>query len=360
MHRFIIFIFLSLFIMVSCENKEEEKPRVLSIVQKTPDPVKQIQERIYSVIKKVKPSVVTILSKSGGTKTPIIFRFNEEIPPIENESLGSGFVLKKDKKYLYIVTNSHVIEKAKLITVRFSNGFQSKAEIVGKDPKSDIALIKVRVSKEIANVNPVKIGSPKNLKVGYFVISGGSPYNLGLTFTLGIVSALNRNLGISAYENYIQTDAAINPGDSGGPLIDLNGEVVGMNTAIIQTGQGLGFAIPINTVVEITDQLFKYGRVKRGWLGVLVQEVPLKIKKSLHIPHGVQIIKVFKNSPAYKSGLRPGDIILSIKDKEIKTPSDLKYIVSQLKPEETVDVEFVRGRKRQKIKIKIEELVDRK
>jgi len=360
MHRFIIFFLLSFFVIISCENKEAEKPRKVSIIQKSPDPVKQLQERIYSVIKKVKPSVVTILSKSGGTKTPIIFRFNEEIPPIENESLGSGFVLKKDREYLYIVTNSHVIEKAKLITVRFSNRFKSQAEVVGKDPKSDIALIRVKITKEIKGIKPVKIGNPKKLKVGYFVISGGSPYNLGLTFTLGIVSALNRNLGISAYENYIQTDAAINPGDSGGPLIDLNGEVVGMNTAIIQTGQGLGFAIPINTVIEITDQLFKYGKVKRGWLGVLVQELPEKIKKSLHIKYGVQIIKVFKNSPAYKSGLKPGDIILSIKGKEIRTPSDLKYIVSQLKPEETVKVEFIRGRKKQNIVIKIEELVDRK
>jgi len=360
MHRFVPFVLIFVFIITACENKESEKPKIIKISQKAPDPVKTLQNKMASAVSKIKPSVVTILSKSGSGKTPIIFRFSDEIPPIENESLGSGFVLKKDDKYLYIVTNSHVIEKAKLITVRFSNNYKTEAKIVGKDAKSDIALLKVEISKEISGINPVKIGDPKKLKIGYFVISGGSPYNLGLSFTMGIVSALNRNLGISAYENYIQTDAAVNPGDSGGPLFNVDGEVVGMNTAIIQTGQGLSFALPINTVVEIADQLLKYGKVKRGWLGILVQELPAVIKKKYNLEYGVQVIKVFKGSPAYTAGIRSGDVVLSIKGKKISTPSELKYIVSRLKPEEKVVVELIRKGKKHKIEVKIKEVVDKK
>ncbi len=359
MHRLFFLLFL-LFVISACEDKNKESPQIIKIEKKGTDPVKAIQDKISSVILDTKPSIVTILSKSSTGKTPIIFKFNDEISSGDNESLGSGFVIRKSRGFLFIVTNSHVIEKAKIIIVKFYNGSKYKAVVVGKDSKSDIAVLKVKVDEKIKNVKPLKIGNPSLLKVGYFVLSGGSPYNLGLTFTLGIISALNRNLGISAYENYIQTDAAINPGDSGGPLLNLDGEVIGMNTAIIQTGQGLGFAIPINTVVDIADQLIKYGRVKRGWLGVLVQELPEKLKKELGLSYGVQIIKVFKNSPAAISGLKTGDVILSIKGKKISSPTDLKYIVSQLKPEETVEVEYIRGRKKYKIIVKIKELVDRK
>ncbi|WP_456383152.1 S1C family serine protease [Persephonella sp.] len=360
MHRFVFLLIFPLLFLVSCDNKNNEKNTIIKVVKSSPDAVQQLQEKISSVIQSVKPSVVTVLSKSGTGKAPIIFRFSDEVPPIENESLGSGFVIKVEKGYIYIVTNSHVIEKAKVITVKFSSGFTVKADVVGRDSKSDIALLKVPVSPEISGVKPLKIGNPEKLKVGYFVISAGSPYNIGLTFTLGIVSALNRNLGISAYERYIQTDAAINPGDSGGPLLNLNGEVVGMNTAIIQAGQGLGFAIPIDTVMEIADQLYKYGRVRRGWLGVLVQDVPFKVKKELGLKHGVQVIKVFRNSPAYKAGIRPGDIILKIKGKEIVSPTDLKYIVSRLKPDEQVEIEFMRGKKRFHVQVTVRELVDKK
>jgi len=359
MHLFILLFIFPLF-FTSCDNKNNEKNTIIKVRENTPDAVHQIQEKISSAIQSIKPSVVTVLSKAGTGKAPIIFRFSDEVPPIENESLGSGFVIKVEKGYIYIVTNSHVIEKAKVITVKFSSGFTVKADVVGRDSKSDIALLKVPISPEISGVKSLKIGNPKKLKVGYFVISAGSPYNIGLTFTLGIVSALNRNLGISAYERYIQTDAAINPGDSGGPLLNLNGEVVGMNTAIIQAGQGLGFAIPIDTVMEIADQLYKYGKVRRGWLGVLVQDVPFKVKKELGLKYGVQIIKVFRNSPAYKAGLKPGDIILRIKGKEILSPTDLKYIVSRLKPDEEVEIEFLRGKRRFNLKVIVKELTEKK
>jgi len=360
MHLFILLFIVPLLFFTSCDNKNNEKNTIIKVVENKTDVVHQLQEKISSVIQSVRPSVVTVLSKAGTGKAPIIFRFSDEVPPIENESLGSGFVIKVEKDFLYVVTNSHVVEKAKVITVKFSNGYIQKAKVVGRDEKSDIALLRIPMSEKLMQIKPLKIGNPSKLKVGYFVISGGSPYNIGLTFTLGIVSALDRNLGISAYERYIQTDAAINPGDSGGPLLNLDGEVVGMNTAIIQAGQGLGFAIPIDTVMEIVQQLYKYGRVRRGWLGILVQDVPLKIKKEIGLKYGVQVIKVFRNSPAYKAGIKPGDIILRIKGKEISSSTDLKYIVSRLKPEETVDVEFIRGKKKVKVKITVKELVDRK
>ncbi|NPA58656.1 MAG: trypsin-like serine protease [Aquificae bacterium] len=360
MHRLIALLIVPLLFLASCDNKDKEKNRIIKPEKKEDRSVYKLQEKISSAINSVKPSVVTVLSKASTGKTPIIFRFSDEVPPIENESLGSGFVIRADQDSLYVVTNSHVVEKAKVITVKLSNGEMEKAKVVGKDEKSDIALLKIPKTEKTAYARPVKIGDPKKLKVGYLVISGGSPYNIGLTFTLGIVSALDRNLGISAYERYIQTDAAINPGDSGGPLINIDGEVVGMNTAIIQAGQGLGFAIPIDTVIEIADQLYAYGRVKRGWLGVLVQELSPKVKKKLGISYGVQVIKVFRNSPAYKSGIKAGDIILKIKGKEILSPSDLKYMASRLKPGEIVEVEFIRGKEVKKVQIKVGELVDRK
>ena len=193
------------------------------------------------------------------------------------------------------------------------------------------------------------------MKVGYFVIAAGSPYSLGHTFTFGIISALGRSLGISTFENFIQTDAAINPGDSGGPLINVNGEVIGMNTAIIQTGQGLGFAIPIDIVKPITEELIKHGRVIRGWLGVLVQDVPDKLKQKYNIKNGVLVIKIFENSPAYKSGVKVGDIILQLDDTTVKNASNLKYLISQLKPGKKVKLKILRKGKLLDIDVNIEE-----
>ncbi len=352
MHQFYILLsFLSMIFFLSCEQKAERKEEK--------DPVIQIQERFAGIIQKVTPSIVTILTQSKSGKTPIIFRFSEEPFPFDSETLGSGFVIKKDQKFLYIVTNSHVVEKSKTVTVKFYNGYEKSGFIVGQDRQTDIAVLKVEIDEKIKSITPLKLGTTKNLKVGYFVISGGSPYNLGHTFTLGIISALNRNLGISPYENYIQTDAAINPGDSGGPLLDINGNVIGMNTAIIQSGQGLGFAIPIDTVKELSQELIKYGKVKRGWLGVLVQEIDKKMKKKLGIDHGVLVIKVFKKSPAKKSGIKTGDIILSINNVKIKDLQGMRQVISKLKPEEKASVEILRNRKRILITVLIEERLDK-
>ncbi len=353
MHQFYILLSLiSTIFYLSCEYKPEEKKEPVN-------PIYEIQEKFAKVIQESAPSVVTILTHSKTGKTPLIFRFSEEPFPFDSETLGSGFVIKKDSSHLYIVTNSHVVEKSKVITVKFYNGYESKGIIVGQDKQTDIAVVKVKIDENISNIKPLKLGTTKNLKVGYFVISGGSPYNLGHTFTFGIISALNRNLGISPYENYIQTDAAINPGDSGGPLLDINGYVIGMNTAIIQSGQGLGFAIPIDTVRDLSFEIIKYGKVKRGWLGVLVQEIDRKMKDNLKIDYGVLVIKVFKNSPAKKSGIKTGDIILSINGKEISSLQDMRYVISHLKPKEKAEVEILRNKKRMVITVIIEEKLDK-
>ncbi|ACO02983.1 MAG TPA: PDZ domain-containing protein [Persephonella sp.] len=351
MHQFYILLsFISIFFFLSCEKPEKKEEK---------DPVAVIQERFAKIIQETAPSVVTILTHTKSGKTPIIFRFSEEPFPFDSETLGSGFVIKKDQKFLYIVTNSHVVEKSKTITVKFYDGYETTGKIVGQDKQTDIAVVKVKIDEKTKGIKPLKLGTTKNLKVGYLVISGGSPYNLGHTFTLGIISALNRNLGISPYENYIQTDAAINPGDSGGPLLDINGNVIGMNTAIIQSGQGLGFAIPIDTVKELSQQLIKYGKVKRGWLGVLVQEIDEKMKRKLNIDHGVLVIKVFKKSPAKKSGIKTGDIILSINGIRIRDLQDMRQVISRLKPEEKTSVEILRNRKRLIITVVIEEKLDK-
>ena len=359
MYYFLILI--SLVFLFSCESQPEKEvieKKETKVIYKKENVVKTLQERISNVIQKATPSIVTILSKSTEKETPIIFKFNEDIPSIENESLGSGFVIKKNSQFLYIVTNNHVIEKAKTITVRFHNGYKTKSIIAGKDAESDIAVLKVQIDPKIADIKPLEIGDPSKLRVGYFVLSAGSPYNVGLTFTLGIVSALHRNLGISAYENYIQTDAAINPGDSGGPLLDLDCKVVGMNTAIIQAGQGLGFALPIDMVMDIANQLIAYGKVQRGWIGVITEKLSNYQKKKLHLNYGVKVIKVFKDSPAYKAGIKAGDIILSVNGKKIRTSAELKNIVLRGKIGETLNIVVFRHGKKLNFNLKIEKLVD--
>ncbi len=343
--------------IIELENRIDKLEKELERLKNKKPPIEDIQEDLAEVVKKVYPVVVTIFTyqKDGKEKTPKVFRYFDDINPFESESLGSGFIIKKDNRYLYIVTNAHVIGKSKKIVIKFYNNYETTAEIQGIDQKTDIAVLKVKLNKRIEDIEPAKCGTIKEMKTGYFVIAAGSPYSLGHTFTFGIISALGRTLGISTFENFIQTDAAINPGDSGGPLLNLRGEVIGMNTAIIQTGQGLGFAIPIDIVKPITEELIKYGRVIRGWLGVLVQNVSEKLKEKYKIGYGVLVIKVFENSPAQKAGIKVGDIILKLDNVDIENASKLKYLISQLKPDKKVRLEILRNGKSLSITVHIEE-----
>ncbi len=350
-----IFLLLSFIFILSCENlyKKEEKKKE----EKKIPPIVQIQERFASIIEKVSPSIVTVFTFSEG-KTPIAYNIGDE-DFSENESLGSGFVFKEDNDFLYIITNSHVIDKSKKIKIKFFNGVEKEGKLVGSDTKSDLAVLKVKKDQSIAFAKPLSLGTSRNIKVGYFVIAGGSPYNLGHTFTLGIVSAMHRNLGISMYENYIQTDAAINPGDSGGPLLDIYGNVIGVNTAIIQTGQGLGFAIPIDDAISVAQELIKYGRVRRGWLGVIVQNLTQKQKKRYKITEGVYVVKVVEDSPAFALGLKKGDIIVEIDGVHIKNTQQLKYILSKKKPGEGISIKIYRKGKEILLSTKLGETLDK-
>ncbi len=325
-------------VIISCQEKKKE-------VKEKANPIVEIQEKIANVIKNTKPSIITVISQ---------FKDNFILRDENNESLGSGFIVKKDKDFIYILTDAHVIEKSNNIKVRFFNGVESRAYIVGKDDKSDVAVLKVKNSDRLKDVYPVKVGNLNKVKAGYFVLSAGSPYNLNYTYTFGIISSLHRNLGLSPYEDYIQTDAAINPGNSGGPLFNINGEVIGMNVAVIDTGEGIGFALPINTVLDIYKDIIKYGKVPRGWLGVLVQPLSEKALKTLKIKNGVVIIKVFKNSPAEKAGLKVGDIIVSINEKNVKSPQDLSFEIQKLKPNQKVTLKILRKNKLKQVQVFIE------
>ncbi|MDP7417207.1 MAG: trypsin-like peptidase domain-containing protein, partial [Desulfobacterales bacterium] len=223
-------------------------------------------------------------------------------------SLGSGFVI--DKKG-FIVTNNHVIENADKIKVKLKDGKEFDAEIVGRDPNTDLALIKI----ESPNSLPViELGDSNILKVGEWVVAIGSPFGLEHTVTAGIVSAKGRVIGSGPYDDFIQTDASINPGNSGGPLIDMAGKVVGINTAIIASGQGIGFAVPINMAKQIIEQLKESGEVSRGWLGVEIQPLSDEMAEYYGIKDrkGALVVKTFPDDPAYKAGIRSKDIIIEL------------------------------------------------
>ncbi len=256
----------------------------------------------------------------------------------EQSSLGSGFVIDREG---YIVTNNHVIENADEIKVMLANGKAFDATVVGRDPKTDVALIKVEPSSDL---DPLEMGDSDELRVGSWVVAIGSPFGLEQTVTAGIVSAKGRIIGSGPYDDFIQTDASINPGNSGGPLINMKGEVVGINTAIIAAGQGIGFAIPINMAKEILSQLKENGQVTRGWLGVGIQEVTSELAESFGLQEkkGALVSQVFEDGPAEKAGIEQGDIILEFDGKEINDSGDLPRIVASTPAGKTVTIRLFR------------------
>ncbi len=232
------------------------------------------------VVKKVKNAGVRFQGNPFGDQNPFgdfFGPFSEGNPPRgpKQRGVGSGFVMSRDG---YILTNNHVVEDADQIKVKFANGKEYEGKVVGRDPKTDLAVVKIEGASDL---QPLTLGNSDDLKVGNWVVAVGSPFGLEQTVTAGIVSAKGRAIGAGPYDNFIQTDASINPGNSGGPLINMKGEVVGINTAIIADGQGIGFAIPINMAKEIVPQLEAKGHVTRGWLGVGIQEMTPELAKSL-------------------------------------------------------------------------------
>src|SRR3990167_818758 len=281
-------------------------------------------------------------------------RFFGEMPHREfkQRSLGSGFIVSKDG---YIITNNHVVEKATEIKVTIGDGKDYDAKVVGTDAKTDLALLKINPKDDLLGV---ALGDSDKLQVGDWVIAIGNPFGLEHTVTAGIVSAKGRVIGAGPYDNFIQTDASINPGNSGGPLFNLAGEVVGINTAIIASGQGIGFAIPINMAKDLLSQLEEKGKVTRGWLGVAVQDITPELAKSFNLPDekGALISNVFPNSPAEKAGLKSGDIILSYNGKPIETAHALPILVAETPAKQTVPVDIWRNGRRQTVPVNVAEM----
>jgi serine protease Do len=272
-------------------------------------------------------------------------------------SLGSGFII--DPSGL-VVTNNHVISDADEVTVILNNGDNLKAEIVGRDKKTDLALLRVKPEQPL---KAVKFGDSDKLRLGEWVIAIGNPFSLGGTVTAGIVSARNRDINSGPYDNYIQTDAAINRGNSGGPLFNLNGEVVGVNTAIISPSGGsigIGFAVPSKTVVGVIDQLREFGEIRRGWLGVRIQPVTPEIADSLNIkpPRGALIAGLDDKGPAKPAGIEAGDVIVTFDGHEVKEMRDLPRIVADTPVGKEVQVVIIRDGKEQTKTVKIARLDD--
>tara|TARA_A100000164_G_scaffold379049_1_gene422302 strand:+ start:240 stop:1649 length:1410 start_codon:yes stop_codon:yes gene_type:complete len=277
--------------------------------------------------------------------SPFEDMFKEFGIPQERQSsaLGSGFII--DAKGL-VVTNNHVIQDAEDIIVRVNGDKEFKAKVVGSDPLSDIAVLQLDSKEKFI---PVKFGDSDKARIGDWVIAIGNPFGLGGTVTSGIISARNRSIGLSRYEDYIQTDASINSGNSGGPLFDINGDVIGINTAILgRSGSiGIGFSIPSNSAKLVIDQLIKFGETKRGWLGVRIQDVTKEIAEveKLSEPKGALVASVAKNSPSDKAGVKAGDIILEFNGEEIKVMKELPAIVARTEVGKKVKVKIWRNKK---------------
>ena len=277
--------------------------------------------------------------------------FNVPDRPMERktQSLGSGVIVDAERGL--VLTNNHVIANAIQITVTLRDGRQLEAELIGTDPETDVAVIKIP-SEDIVDI---KIADSDELRVGDFVVAIGNPFGLGQTVTSGIVSALSRSgLGIEGYEDFIQTDASINPGNSGGALVNLRGELVGINTALFSQGGGnigIGFAIPINLAMQITEQLLESGKVQRGFLGISTQDLTPILAEAfgLNQNKGAVITSVDDDSPAGKAGLQPGDILLKINGRDVKNASDMRSRFGLLAVGEQVVFDILRGGQSKKI-----------
>ena len=324
------------------------------------------------LVKKAKPSVVNIYAMKivkENRMTPRSFgrspndpfndffeRFFKDQMPREHvqKSLGTGFILSKDG---LIITNNHVVEKTEEIKVKLADEKEYNATIIGRDPKTDLALIQIKPEKSLT---PLPLGDSDKLEVGDLVVAIGNPFGLGNTVTAGIVSAKYRNIGAGSYDNFIQTDASINPGNSGGPLLNIHGEVIGINSAIFsQHGGsiGIGFAIPINMAKDLLPQL-KKGKVIRGWLGVLIQTITPELQDKLHLKdrRGALIADISIGGPAEKANLKRGDVIISFNGNIIKEMKDLPYIVAATPVGEKVKVEVIRNGRKETLDIIVGEL----
>ncbi len=357
MLRLLLILLLSSTVLTACGGSGDT-PLFLDSKRKGGEaeaPVKDVpadiiatQKAFSNVSRKVTPSVVNISTIS---KKKVIQPFFEMNPFFEDffggpqfkrdKSLGSGFLISKDG---YIVTNDHVVRDAESIQVKLSNDKVYDAKVVGGDQKTDIAVIKITGTDLPAAV----LGDSDKLEVGQWAIAIGNPFGLERSMTVGVISATGRsNMGIETYENFIQTDASINPGNSGGPLLNVYGEVIGINTAIVAAGQGIGFAIPINMAKPIFSQLIQKGSVSRGYMGVTIQPVTEELAASFGLKQvrGALVNDVIPGGPADKAGIRQGDVITGVNGSDIKDSSHLQRLVAEAGVGKAVKVSLFRDGK---------------
>ncbi len=365
LYKLILVVFTTLIVGVllatgGCKDKGKQATEVIGFPQSFAD-----------LAEKVKPAVVNISTEKtvripgspfrhffGPDESPFgdfFNRFFGDIPDreLKQQSLGSGFIIDKDG---YIITNNHVVEGADEIKVKLADGREFKAKVIGRDSKTDLALIKI--SSVFKNLPTLSLGDSDKVRVGDWVLAIGNPFGLEHTVTQGIISASGRAIGAGPYDNFLQTDAPINPGNSGGPLVNLKGEVIGINTAIIAGGQGIGFAIPSNMAKSVISQLKEKGRVTRGWIGVSIQSLTPEIAYvvGLKEPKGALVADVVPGGPADYAGIRRGDIIISFDGKTIKDISDLPKIVAQTDIGKMVEMKIIRQGKELTINIKVGEM----
>jgi serine protease Do len=335
----------------------------------TPATPEQMQTAFVQVAERVRPAVVNIATShflrrqrppgsspfSGNPSFKEYFeRYFEQMPPSEREraGVGSGVIIDPQG---HVLTNLHVIKGADEITVRLHTKREIKAKVVGTDAKTDLAVLRIEPG-EGATAAP--LGDSDRLRVGEWAIAIGSPFGLEQTVTVGVVSATGRSeLGIAPYEDFIQTDASINPGNSGGPLLNFRGEVIGLNTAIVSAGPGIGFAIPINVAQRVAAQLIARGRVARGWLGVSLQPLTADLAKALGAPgeKGTVVARVLPGSPAAAAGLQANDVILRFGDVAVENLTHLQRLVLDAPVGQPVALRIVRGGKEQTVTVTIAE-----
>src|SRR5262245_35970230 len=331
-----------------------------------------LEDAFTSVADRVTPAVVNVSVKpkkgapgEGGSSPENEQRFREffgpelyerffrrRAPREDVRAAGSGVIVDARG---FILTNAHVVENAADIEVRLSDDRKFPAKVVGRDPKTDLAIVKVEPG---ASALPVaELGDSDKLRIGQWAIAIGNPFGLDRTVTVGIISATGRRVGVATYEAFIQTDASINPGNSGGPLLNLDGRVIGINTAIVSSGQGIGFAIPINMVRDIMTQLIDKGRVVRGWLGISIQDLTDDLAAGFGAPGkgGVLVADVMKDSPAEAGGIRAGDIIVELGGTPVKEVTDLQKRVAAIPPGQSAVLTVLRDRKPTKLTVKIGE-----
>src|SRR5216110_2990402 len=352
-------LLLVLLVALPAHAQERAQPKV--------DPralLHALEEAFTTAADRVTPAVVNVSAvprKQSAEETPERFRefFGEEFyerffrrrPREEARASGSGVLVDPRG---YVLTNNHVIENAQDITVRLSDGRKFTAKLVGRDPKTDLAVLKVEAPSPLP---AAELGDSDHLRVGQWAIAIGNPFGLDRTVTVGIISATARNrVGVATYENFIQTDASINPGNSGGPLLNLDGKVIGINTAIVAAGQGIGFSIPINQAKEVMRQLIASGRVVRGWLGIAIQDVTDELAGTFGVREGVLVAEVVKGGPAEAAGLRQGDVIVELNGAPIKEVPELQRRVAAVAPGQPVRLKLIRERKPVTLAVTVSEM----